>query len=85
MKPADEDRIAANLAKIMAMICIRNTHLEDLHAGTVPITRTGDYSDVLVIDAEGQIAYKHIGPFNRRSLEEDILPIVRHLQEGAGS
>ncbi|WP_146591479.1 hypothetical protein [Puniceibacterium confluentis] len=54
MKPADEDRIAANLAKIMAMICIRNTHLEELHAGTVPITRTGDYSDVIVIDAEGR-------------------------------
>ena len=41
--------------------------------------------ETFVIDAEGQIAYKHIGPFNRRSLEEDILPIVRHLQEGAGS
>jgi len=54
MKPADETRIAANLAKIMAMICIRNTHLEGLHSGTVPMTRTGDYSDVFVIDAGGR-------------------------------
>ena len=41
--------------------------------------------ETFVIDAEGQIVYKHIGPFNRLSLEEDILPVVRRLQEGAGS
>ena len=41
--------------------------------------------ETFVIDAEGRIAYKHIGPFDRRSLEEDILPVVRRLQEGAGS
>ena len=41
--------------------------------------------ETFVIDTEGRIAYKHIGPFNRRSLEEDILPVVRRLQEGAGS
>ncbi|MDD9745767.1 MULTISPECIES: DsbE family thiol:disulfide interchange protein [Rhodobacterales] len=41
--------------------------------------------ETFVIDAEGRIAYKHIGPFNRNSLEENILPVVRRLQEGAGS
>ncbi len=41
--------------------------------------------ETFVIDAEGRIAYKHIGAFNRKSLEEDILPVVRRLQEGAGS
>ena len=54
MKVEDEERIGANLAKIMAMICIRNTRLEDLHAGVQPVTLTGDYSDVSVVDAEGQ-------------------------------
>ena len=49
-----EERIAAKLARIMAMMCVRNTKLEDLHAGRVPITRTGDYSDVFVVDADGQ-------------------------------
>jgi cytochrome c biogenesis protein CcmG/thiol:disulfide interchange protein DsbE len=38
--------------------------------------------ETFVIDAQGRIAYKHVGPFNRRSLEEDILPVVRQLQEG---
>ena len=33
MKVEDEERIAANLSKIKAMICIRNTRPENLHAG----------------------------------------------------
>ena len=41
--------------------------------------------ETFVIDAKGKIAYKHIGAFNRRSLEEDILPVVRRLQTGGGS
>lgn len=40
--------------------------------------------ETFVIDAEGRIAYKHIGPFDRRSLEEDILPVVRRLQAESG-
>ncbi len=52
MKPADEERIAARLAKLMAMICVRNTGIEELHAGTVPVTHTGDYSDVFITDAD---------------------------------
>ncbi len=54
MKQEDKERIAASLAKLMAMMCVRNTGLESLHAGLVPVTRTGDYSDVFVFDADGQ-------------------------------
>ena len=49
----EEEQLAATLSKAMAMICVRNTMLEDLHAGPVPVTKTGDYSDVFVIDADG--------------------------------
>jgi len=52
MNHDDEKRIAAKLAKIMAILCVRNTQLETLHAGLTPITRTGDYSDVFVLDAD---------------------------------
>ncbi len=34
----------------MAVICVRNSRLEDLHAGRVPVSRTGDGSDVVVED-----------------------------------
>lgn len=54
MKPEDKEKIAASLAKIMAMMCVRNTRLEAVHSGVVPSTLAGDYSDVFVIDAEGR-------------------------------
>lgn len=41
--------------------------------------------ETFVVDATGRIAYKHVGPFDRRSLEEDILPVVRRLQAEGGS
>lgn len=42
--------------------------------------------ETFVIDAEGRIAYKHVGPFDRRMLEELILPVVARLKaEGGGS
>ena len=39
--------------------------------------------ETFVIDAEGRIAYKHIGPFDHQTLEEDILPVVERLRAGA--
>lgn len=41
--------------------------------------------ETFVIDGEGRIAYKHVGPFDRRALEQDILPVVRRLQAEDGS
>jgi len=39
--------------------------------------------ETFVIDAAGRIAYKHVGPFDRRALETTILPMVRRLQAEA--
>ena len=52
MNKEAEKRIAAKLAKTMAMLCVRNTHLETIHAGKTPVTRTGDWSDLTVVDAD---------------------------------
>ena len=87
MKPADEERIAARLAKLMAMICVRNTGIEELHAGTVPVTHTGDYSDVFITDADGrQIRWSdasHLDDDQMRSLMRQIVEprrVCRRLQ-----
>ena len=53
MNQNDEQCIAAKLTKTMAMLCVRNTHLDSIHEGKVPITRTGDRSDVTVVDTDG--------------------------------
>lgn len=77
MKPADEARIAARLAKLMAMICVRNTRIEELHAGAVPVTHTGDYSDVFITDADGrQIPWtdaSHLDDDQMRNLMRQIV------------
>lgn len=77
MRKEDEERIAARLAKVMAMMCVRNTKLEDIHAGVVPVTRTGDYSDVVVVDAEGReipwAEASHIDDDQMRELMKDIV------------
>jgi hypothetical protein len=77
MRKEDEERIAARLAKVMAMMCVRNTKLEDIHAGVVPVTKTGDYSDVVVLDAEGRKIpwpdVSHIDDAQMRGLMKEIV------------
>ena len=80
MKPEDEKRIAANLAKIMAMLCVRNTQLETLHAGLGPITRTGDYSDVFVVDADGRrIPWTEVSHIDDAEMRDLMRTIVNRI------
>ncbi len=62
-----------------------------------PYTRTGADRDgraaidwgvygvpeTFVVDAEGRIAYKHIGPLDQQALDEKILPLVERLRAAA--
>lgn len=77
MNKDEEKRVAARLARIMAMLCVRNTQLEALHAGQTPITRTGDYSDVFVVDADGtRIPWSDVSRIDdaeMRTLMQDIV------------
>ena len=77
MNAADEKRFAAMMAKTLAMMCVRNTGLETLHAGIVPVTHAGDYSDVRVIDADGREigwnAVSHLDDDQMRALMKEIV------------
>lgn len=80
MKVEDEERIAANLSKIMAMICIRNTRLEDLHSGLQPVTLTGDYSDVNVVDGTGRtIPWREVSHLDDLHMADLMREIVDRL------
>lgn len=80
MKPADKDRIAASLAKLMVMMCVRNTGLETLHAGLIPVTLTGDYSDVFVLDADGRkIPWAEVSHFDDDQMRALMREIVNRL------
>jgi hypothetical protein len=75
-----EKRIAAKLAKTMGMLCVRNTHLESIHAGKVPITRTGDWSDVTVVDADGnRIPWTEVSHINDDEMRDLMRDVVNRL------
>ena len=80
MNQKDEKRMAAHLAKIMAMLCVRNTKLEEFHSGRVPISKTGDYSDVMVVDAEGnKIPWSEVSRCDDNEMRELMQQVVNRL------
>ena len=89
MNEEAEKRIAAKLAKAMAILCVRNSRLEDLHAGVVPITKTGDWSDVLVLDADGnRIPWRDVSRIDddeMRALMRDVVNRLYTFQLHAGN
>ena len=75
--PIRDDGQTSLLVRAMAMQCVRNTALEDIHAGAGPVTRTGDWSDVTVVDAEGRRIpwpeVSHFGDDDMRALMREIV------------
>ena len=55
----------------------RHTLIEDLHAGLVPTTKTGDYSDVTVIDADGRrIPWPEVSHFDDNAMRDLMRQVV---------
>ena len=42
-----------DLAKAITAFCFRNAGVEIIHAGVSPVSNTGDFSDVFIVDANG--------------------------------
>ncbi|MCI2230323.1 hypothetical protein MC378_14180 [Polaribacter sp. MSW13] len=47
-------------ATTISVNCVRNTVIENYHAGTFPKSKTGDYSDVKVVTPFGEIAWNEL-------------------------
>jgi hypothetical protein len=56
MKDTDKT-LAAVLAKAITALCVRNTFLAELHSGTSPSSKSGDFSDVKVVTPYGEIPW----------------------------
>lgn len=75
-----DQQLASLLVRTMALLCVRNTGLDDIHAGLVPVTRTGDYSDVTVIDADGRrIPWPDVSHFDDDAMRALMRQIVDRL------
>lgn len=72
----DTNSVAKKLAKIMTLHCCRNTFIEDLHEGTVPSSKTGDFSDVKVVTPYGEIPWSglsRISDEEMKTLNKEIV------------
>ena len=76
MDDPDLHHTAAKLAHMLAFHCVRNSSLEELHAGVFPSSKTGDYTDVKVVSPYGEIAWHRVSRMSdeeMKQLSEDIV------------
>ena len=75
-----EQKDWADICRVMAMIAVRNTKLEDIHAGLVPVSRTGDFSDVTVVDADGRrIPWPEVSHIDDSQMRDLMRQVVNRL------
>ena len=71
------DKSQGEFAKLLTAACVRRGYLEKLHTGITPVTRTGDYSDVKVIDAEGrEIPWNEVSRIDQAEMKILITGVV---------
>lgn len=76
----DKEKSFAQMAKAMAVYAVRHTILENIHAGKIPDTRTGDYSDVFVLDAEGnKIAWSEVSKITNDEMKALMKQVVNSI------
>jgi hypothetical protein len=70
----NEER-AKRLALGMAILCVRNTCIEDIHAGIEPSSQAGDFSDVKVVTPYGEIPWNKLS----RIRDDDMRDFMRQV------
>ena len=64
------------LAKYLVLQCVRNSQLEDLHAGIAPSSATGDYADVIVTSPFGTIPWPRVSRLNDEEMKQLVIDVV---------
>jgi len=73
------DEAMRRVALALVEHCVRNTRLEDIHAGTVPGSLTGDYSDVKVVTPYGEIPWTQISRISDEEMKALMIDIVNKV------
>lgn len=68
--------IQKRLAKYLALKCFRNSALEDLHAGIVPASKSGDYTDVVVHTPVSEIPWNDLSRFDDAEMKALMMDVV---------
>jgi hypothetical protein len=74
-----DEKVCARMAKALALDCVRNTYLEELHAGIFPRSATGDYSDVKVVGPYGEIPWTRLSRISDQEMKRFMNEVVNSL------
>ena len=67
-------------ARMMGLLCVADSKLGEFGEGQRPVTRTGDYSDVVVVDADGRIIpWQRVARLDRTEMDRTMREIVDRL------
>lgn len=72
-------RWVETMAKKIVLNCVRNTQLEDLHAGITPSSKTGDYTDVKVVSPYGEIPWNNLSRISDDEMKALMIEIVNNV------
>lgn len=73
------DAAARRIALALVEQCVRNTRLEELHAGKVPESLTGDYSDVKVVTPFGEIPWTEVSRISDPEMKALMIEVVNKV------
>ena len=73
----DDEKALFTLALVEQ--CVRNTGLEDLHAGVVPDSATGDFSDVKVVTPYGEIPWTGLSRISDEEMEALMIEVTNKV------
>jgi hypothetical protein len=73
------DAAVRRIALALVEQCVRNTRLEDIHAGTVPESLTGDYSDVKVVTPFGEIPWNEVSRISDPEMKALMIEVVNKV------
>jgi hypothetical protein len=71
-----EPALQQRLAKYLVHECFRNSELENLHAGVVPDSKTGDSSDVIVKTPFGDLPWRDLSRFDDAEMKRLMIDVV---------
>ncbi len=76
----DKEKAFSNMAKAIAVYAVRHTMLENIHAGKPPVSKTGDFSDVYITDADGnKIAWADASRISQDEMKALMKQVVNSI------
>jgi hypothetical protein len=67
------------ISRLIVDSCVRNSFIEDLHAGQTPCSETGDFSDVKVVSPHGEIPWSELSRISDLEMRRLLLEVEQKI------